>query len=1116
MVHLRCQYIQSRINHQTLQQWRTLLRNTQCQQWRLSNLSKQRLFSTHSKKNSSVYCFTKEELEDATNMLNSHMLKQDKQKRQLNKRISSQITAQINQHISSPNVLSLHTHLQKGNYTEVWILLDKIIHEKQSIPIAIAQQLLQVLRNEICQQQTKLKRHKGQLQNIYITRLEHILNHLSNQSKWEQQDIGIIIDLFGRLDRVDRAEVIYRNINQYSYQPLTTETCNKMLSMYFKRFKFCDATIQTKYMSKMISIISNMPHRGCQPDITTYNWIIAAKMKLNDMKGAEKYFRDMTIKPDRTTYHLLLQGAFKHGSVSTHGYSADYWMECMVKDGLAPNKKSFKHIFNGLSDQLNHFSRMKDWDNMHRISKLVKQLFDIMPKLHYKPDIDHVNTLLKCFVISNNDTEIKNIIKSLDIPQVKKTNGCGGGCGGCGCQPKQQQKEQQQQIEKAITDHKLKNRKKNKKAFVLKYKPNIITFNMLIHYELKNLRLNNALKWYDDMMHMEIEPDTVTYGSFIGYYIKQNNIDEAIKYYDVMQHKGIPGNNHIYNMLLQGSSKQPSVQNKIMDRHRVLIVEDNVNQDIVSYNSQLSSLLSHCHHDISSVSRQIDYATAEWISNQFVNIYEQMLSHEVVPNERTYNIALDIYGKLSKHHILDTTISSIMESMSTTGLKPDLITYAINIRNAIYQQNPSLAESIFRSMLDDNIKPNNYIFSHLIIGYVKEGDLKKANQILNDMSEKPFYVKPTIYEYTPLIHGYAALGHLDQVYTLFRNMIDQDLKPDMTIYSILANTLIDNGSPKEAVQLLTGLLQQNTDNNNNNNNNNSNNNNGNNQSSISEKAEKYPYLPFDDIAIGLLIKAHGVVGSQNANNNNNNSNNNNNNNNNNNIINTTTTTTTTYNNNNNNNSIQNNDINNILLSSLPSSTSSIASISHVKAIQHIYSTIHQPNDIVNSIYLHALSRLKQPQCVWDAWQSMKHHSVIHYNILFSGLGENEQWYPKLKQVFDTMSCTPDGVTFDTMIMNAMKNNDIEYICHHLWPSDRRPRPYLHDDKDGYNLRQQQSSLMLIKTYFLTMKAMLSCQDYQKAKQVFLEFTSLPDHPASATLWKKEILALAHLNGFINH
>ncbi|CAO3620928.1 unnamed protein product [Cunninghamella blakesleeana] len=1108
MVHLRCRYIQSGINQQALQQWRTLLRNTQCQQWRLIHLSKQRLVSTHSKKGFSVHCFTKEEMEEATNMINSHV--------QLNKRIPPQITAKINQHINSPNVLSLHTHLQKGNNTEVWILFDKIILEKQPIPLVIARQLLQLLRIEIHQQQSKLKRYKGKLQNLYSLRLENILNHTKDNSKWEQKDIGVIIDLFGRLDRIERAEVMFRNINQYSNDVLTTETCNKMLSMYFKRFKFCDTTTQTKYMSKMISIVNNMPHRGCTPDVTSYNWIIAAKMKLNDMKGAEKYYHQMTTKPDRTTYHLLLQGAFKNASMTSNGLSADHWMECMVNDGLAPNKKSFKHIFNGLSDQLNYLSRMKDWENMNRISKLVKQLFDIMPKLHHKPDIDHVNTLLKCFVISNNDMEIKNIIKSLDIPQVKKTSGCGGGCGDCGCQPKQPIIEKEEIIQQKNGNRK-KNNNNNKKPFVVKYKPNLTTFNMLIHYELKNHRLNEALKWYDDMMHIDIEPDTVTYGSFIGYYIKQNQVDEAIKYYDVMQHKGIPGNNHIYNMLLDAANKQPSMQSKIMNRQRELVMDDNVNQDIVSYNLQLSALTHQLHRPYKqTVPGQIDKITHEWISNQFVNIYERMFSQEILPNERTYNIALDIYGKLSKHHILDTTISSIMESMTSTDLKPDLITYGINIRNAIYQQNPSLAESIFRSMLNDNIRPNNYIFSHLIIGYVQEGDLNKANQILSSMYEKPFNVKPTVFEYAPLIQGYAASGNVDQVYKLFRNMIDQNLKPDITIYSILANMLIENGSPQEAVQLLTGLLQQNTTDNIDKNNNN------NDPSLISKKDKNHSYLPFDDVALGLLIKAHGIVGSQNYINNNNNDNNNSSNNNNNNPYNNNDNNNdnnNTNNNTNNNKNTQNNDINNILLSSIPSSIASSSSISHVKAIQHIYSSIKQPNEIISSIYLLALSRLQQPQCVWDTWQSMDHHSIMHYNVLFTGLGNNKEWYPKLKEIFDTMTCTPDSVTFDTMIMNAVKNDDLDYICHHLWPSIHRPKPPIYSIQDDIQYNdciddESQQTLMLIKTYFLTLKSMLACQDYQQAKQVYLEFTSLPNQPTSATLWKKQILSLAYANNLL--
>lgn len=947
------------------------------------------------------------------------------QKRQLRKRLSPQVASQVNQHTRSPTVLSIHTHLQRGEHEAAWALLNKVILQREPIPLGTAQQLLESLQKQVQQQQSQLNGNNKKLQTLYLTKIEQLVNYMQiSRMTWDTRDLAAIFDIFGRLDRVERAEAMFRNWDRHTKEALTTDSFNKMLSMYFRRLKHSDFNKSNKLMNKMNGLFHSMTHRNCTPDITSYNWILAAKIKMDDLEGADEWYHQHIVTAgigDRTTYHLMLQGAMKPGN-SGGLVNADGWMDRMIQAGLAPNRNTFRHILNGLSEQVVYCARVQNSDEMMRLSMAIKRIFGVMRKLKHQPDTALLNMLLKTYTITNQHAEIDLILRRFDMPPPPQKSS-GGGCSGCSCQSSSPQ----------LSDNSSKAKKMTKaKKQPKKCTPDLLTFNTLIHYELKNDRINNGLQWYDDMVRVDIQPDTITYGTFIGYYIQKENVEEALRYYDVMDRKGIPGNSTIYNMLLMGAQQQPAHRNDIMERHRGLLM-GLVDQDTISYNILLSS-------SIADLDKSSDSATVTNASNRFTDIFDQMLSQEVIPNERTYNIALDIYGKLSWHNALDSTISSIMTSMASANLRPDTVTYAINIRNAIYQHNMALGESLLHSMVDAGIKPNTYVFSHLMVGYVQDGDFTKARGLLSKMAQAPYHVKPTAHVFTPLVKGYAQLGNFDQAYSVFKEMLDQGVQPDIVTYTILADMFVEHGSPKEAIRLLSGLQDRATP----------------------------AVVDLDHIALGLLIEAHGLAGESLTS-----------------VISPCTTT--------------------------PSATTPLAAVSlspspsspHLKAIDEIYASIGQSVPIVNAIYLTAMARLRQPQHAWDAWAGITERRTIHYNALLFGLTQDRAWYPTAKQVFSSMSARPDGITFDAMVEGALLNSDLAYISTQLWPSPLRPKP-THDDTDD--------TLMLVKTYYKVFKAALYCQDYVQAREVYREFLMLPNIPASATVWKKELHLLALANG----
>lgn len=809
---MRCKHLHSEIrqnvNQRIIQQWRTFLLTHNCQTRLASTVVTRSKKGNLASKSPYIGNMSLTGYAIAPNLLQEvdslEYLRQTKSSAK--RRIPVHISSKIDKQIPSPTTMTIQSYLAKGDAESAWKLVDKSASylTQQNIPRLTAQLLLKSLHTQVNANLPRLTLDFSKLQQLYLNRLE-ILTGVVRKSKdiaWDKNEISMVLELFGKLDQVKRAESLFRNISHYTSTDYTPnlEVYNQMMAVYVRRFKYVDDATKKRYFSKMKTLEQEMIRKGLQPDTSSYNILLAAKIKSHDLQGAEAIYSKMTMPPDRTTYNILLNGYLKDCRNNKDKEITQQWMERLIASGIVPNKKTFNSIMDGLASQVVQHARLKEISDMQETAQSVSSLYKVMRRLGHKPDTEIINTLLKCYTAAGDIDHIEKMIEMLILPEKK---GCGGNCA---CASKASESGTA-----AAAAAKPK----------FKVKPDTYTFNMLIKYHLGNNNTELAFQMYDTMVNLKLDPDTVTYGNFIWYYADQGNATEALKYVDVMQRKGIPSNNYIYNTLLNCTLKYPKEAYLITPHLQRMIADGSSTLDSVSSRIPIARF------------QYVEKDNVESNFERFTDVLENIYATPEI-STRTYNTILQSTGKFYKpkrsSHVSSMNLESIIESLDTSHLTPDIYTFALSIRNAAYVGNMVKAESIYKTMVDSGIKPNHFVFSHLIYGYVSLGKVDKASELLQHMAN--YQLSPTALHYAPLIKGFAESAEFDKAYELFRDMLANNVNADLVIYTILASVFLESpqGNEARAIDLLEGI----------------------------EKAG----IPMDAASLTLLAKAYAIQGSK--------------------------------------------------------------------------------------------------------------------------------------------------------------------------------------------------------------------------------------------------------------
>lgn len=442
---------------------------------------------------------------------------------------------------------------------------------------------------------------------------------------------------------------------------------------------------------------------------------------------------------------------------------------------------------------------------------------------------------------------------------------------------------------------------------------------------------------------------------------------------------------------------------------------------------------------------------------------QAMVDAGVPVNQRTLNIVLNIYGKTRKQDAdaqVTHLLHSILDRLVDTGKKPDSITYATAIRNAIHSKDMGSAMEMVKNMTHIKMRLNDYILSHLVQGFVHAGDLQRAHTLLQDMEKEPYSLQPNRVAYTSLIQGYAKTLEIEKAYKIFSEMVDKGVSSDLVTYTCLANMVVKASAGtelRETIDLLENYGKLNPQ--------------------CMDGASQ-----LDRAALTVLVEAHGKAGAWNA------------------------------------------KMAEAALGYEDQERSFTKRDYHATAAYQAYNQIHEQggcDEQATTALLTAYARMRKPNLAWALWQRLNEENtplgIINYNALIMAFVNDQVWYPMAKNVFEDMvgaavfpgsqrepgplRVQPDLATFD-MLLHGAHHADDHPSVRRLWLSPYRPTPQLTED-----LASHIPHGLLVRSYYYAMHAFLKANDPDTARTVHAEYLTLPRPQLSAHSYMLRIAKL---------
>ncbi|GJW68764.1 pentatricopeptide repeat-containing protein [Tanacetum coccineum] len=131
---------------------------------------------------------------------------------------------------------------------------------------------------------------------------------------------------------------------------------------------------------------------------------------------------------------------------------------------------------------------------------------------------------------------------------------------------------------------------------------------------------------------------------------------------------------------------------------------------------------------------------------------------------------------------------------------PDLSCVNVLVTSLVRCRKKDLVFKVFEKMGELKIVPDVYMYTNLIGGLCKDGDVSGAKRVFVEMGENG--CDPSLVTYNVLIGGLCKNGLIDEAFEVKRSMMEKGLVPDRYTYTIaLIDGFMKQGCVDEALKL---------------------------------------------------------------------------------------------------------------------------------------------------------------------------------------------------------------------------------------------------------------------------------------------------------------------------
>ncbi|KAL2931835.1 hypothetical protein RDABS01_037245 [Bienertia sinuspersici] len=305
------------------------------------------------------------------------------------------------------------------------------------------------------------------------------------------------------------------------------------------------------------------------------------------------------------------------------------------------------------------------------------------------------------------------------------------------------------------------------------FQPTVVSLNILIKALCKSSdKIDAAINLFREMPHRGCPPDSYTYGTLINGLCKCGRIDEANELFGEMETKGCLPTVVTYTSLINGLCKSEKLGDALK-LFEVMTSKD-IKPNVFTYSCLMDGLCKHGR------------------SMHALYLLDKMDCHRLSPNTITYSTLIAGLCKDGNHF----EALKLFDRMKLQGLKPDVILYAKIITGFSDLGKFQEAANFLEEMVLDGISPNRLTWSiHVRIHYVViQGlcgiDLNRAYHLYLSMRTRGLSVEPEVF--SSLIKGFCKKGDLDKTYCIVREMVCDGCLPDEEIWKTLLGGLLDH------------------------------------------------------------------------------------------------------------------------------------------------------------------------------------------------------------------------------------------------------------------------------------------------------------------------------------
>ncbi|KAL4186949.1 hypothetical protein AMTRI_Chr09g36730 [Amborella trichopoda] len=329
--------------------------------------------------------------------------------------------------------------------------------------------------------------------------------------------------------------------------------------------------------------------------------------------------------------------------------------------------------------------------------------------------------------------------------------------------------------------------------------PDIGTYNHMMNCLCKLGYLAKANRLLKEIMELGLIPDCVTYTTLVDGFCRFNYIDGAFVLLNFMVMNGIKPNRITCNILVNALCNRGQLEdaNKLLAK---LLTEHKASNLIT-----MTILMNgHC--------REGNMLKA-------LELWDEMLRKGILVKVVSYNVIINgfcmggdmsfAYNTLINGHCREGKLVEawiMLSKMSSNGVLPDHISYALVIRGLCLHGNVCRAHQLLHKMLDDSILPDPFVWNLVIDGYGRCGEIELVYEVTYHML--PLSVAPNIFTYKALIHAHVKAGNLQGAFMLKEEMFENGILLDVVTYNLLIGGLCSFGHVYFAFQLHDEMLRR--------------------------------------------------------------------------------------------------------------------------------------------------------------------------------------------------------------------------------------------------------------------------------------------------------------------